>query len=401
MPTFSLAQIVTAAIVTFLISGFGGAFLARHLARARPKISVTSVGFHGDVVHLSDAAIDASVNDDWGLNLNGFVEYQVACARENKSSKLILELGTVKEIVDEWLAANMADNSNHVLSKSELRRCPYFSYTHIGASIYGMLRRRDLADLPISMDALEKLDKKFDLEERGESWVLHLGSKGVKFPTGDIFSAKEKNQQKQIAESFSRGATENIRYILQLFSTATANEITKLMRLRDELRKCIAESAHVVLDAVVSNIGDKPTVITSYCSAKLGLGDDTVPMLFRVAGDKRKTEQDNANNLLSKLLGFKEKAKDDIGEMFDVAPFLAEVSSSPHISVSGGGTEKVTLLSIEPMGKVGDKIVKHFELGTLTCSLTATTASGEDINAPRATFGKELSQQRKQLLLSK
>lgn len=61
------------------------------------------------------------------------------------------------------------------------------------------------------MDALEELDRKFDLEEDDESWILHLGSKGVQFPTHDNFSAKEKGQQKQIAESFSRGATENTR----------------------------------------------------------------------------------------------------------------------------------------------------------------------------------------------
>jgi hypothetical protein len=403
MPTFSLTQIVTTAIVTFIISGLGGVFVARYLSRARPKIAVTSVGFHGDVVHLSDKAIDASVNDAWGPSLNGFVNYQTACARENKSSKLILELGKVKEIVDEWLASNMADTANEILPKSDLRRCPYFSYSHIGSSIFGMLRRRSLPELPVPMDTLIALDRKFDLEEGDEEgeWVLHLGAQGVRLPVDDNFSDKEKEQQKQIAESFSRGSLANIRHILQLFSSATADELTKLQKLQEELRKCIAEGAHLVLDVVISNIGEKPVVITPYCSVRLGLGDDSIPMLFRVAGEKITRGHVGGDGPIDLLRKLKEQDDEDIGEMFDVEPYLAEASSSPHISVAGGGTQKVSMVSTEPMGSIGENLVKHFELGTLTCTLTATAASGDELVTSKATFGKDLSQQQKQMLLSK
>lgn len=401
MQTFSLSQIITTAVITFFISGIGGALLTKFLSRARPKISVTSVGFHGNVVHLSDAAIDASVNDDWGPSLKGFVSYSTACSRENKSSKLILELGKVKGIVDEWLASNMLDNNNLILTKSELLRCPYFFYSQISSSIFGKLRRRSVPDLPITIESLEGMEKKFDLEEKDGHWVIHRGSYGTHFKMDSAFSEKEILQQRQIAESFSRGCLKNIRHIMQVFSTDTANEITKLIKLRDELRKCIAEGAHITLDAVISNLGDKPCVVTSYCSAKLGLGDETLPMLFRVTNEKAQSLHTNDQDIFKTIIQTKIEQSGETGEMFSVEPYLAEVSSSAHISVPGGGTTKIALTSIEPMGKIGEKLVKYFELGALTCSFTATTASGTSIKAPSITFGKELSEQQKQQLLSR
>ncbi|MDF0378793.1 hypothetical protein [Methylophilus sp. YYY-1] len=400
MQTFSLTQILVTAITTFILSGLGGALFVRYLSRGRPIVSVTSVGFSGDVIHLSEEAIDASAADSWGPPLNGFVSYDTALTRDGACSKLILELGKVKNIVDDWLSQNVSEDSTQLLTKAQLKSCPYFSFSHVGSSILGKLKRRNMPDLPVPKNEVEKEARKYDLDKRKDAWVLHLGERGILFPIHEVFSEKETNQQELIAESFSRGILRNIRLVMQTFSSSTADELNKLRTLQNELRKCIPLNANLVIEASVTNLGDRPITLSPYCITTLGLGEDSVSIILKTTAAKPQAEPTEPNNpvdLLARAVG---KKSSDRGEMFAIEPFLAKAGSSPYITVPGGGTTNMMLVSTEKLGGLGEKLVKHYELGTLTCRLMATKAVGGKVFTPKVTFGKELSEHRKQQLLS-
>lgn len=388
-PVFSLGHIFITALVTFVISGLGGVFVSRYLARARPNLSLTALGFCGSYVHLSDEAIEASEKDAWGPPLNVFVDYNVAINREMRCSKLILELGEVKDSVDLWLKEHLAEDASS-FSVSELRGCPFFTYSQIVSSILGLVRRRSMPDLPTRLDNVVKLGSKIELTEIADKWVLHLGSKTLNVKKGD--SEKERAQLELIANSFAYGAYENILHILKIFSSDAADDINKLGKLRQELRNCIAQSAYLTLDVVASNQGEKPFILNPYCKAELKLGSDKVAIIF-----KTEKEKDALSSPQEKPTT---KVDSNRGEMFDIEPFLSETSSSPFMSIPGGMTQRITLISIEPMGGMGEKLVKHFELGTLTCSITAKSAAGTSISSLPVIFGRELSQQQREILLS-
>lgn len=395
----NFSDVILAASVSFVISGLGGAALHRFLSRARPILSVTGVGFRGDAIHLSSEAIEASFQDNWGPTLNGVVSFEVISKREQFASQMVLELQVVKELVDRWLRERMGDSDTTCLSTGELRKCPFFSYSIIGNSIDGMLRQRSFPDLPLGEAELQSDDRRYPLDEDDDELVLHMGNQGIRFPFKKEFSSKEIGQQKLIADSFSKGRSKNIAFILKEFSRDAAEEINKLTRLQHELRSALSQQSRVTLHLAITNLGATPFVVKPYFVGTFAFGNAAEKLIMVLSQNRDHVEQRNPGASLISALTGKDSQPRDTGKMFDVEPYLAKESSSPYMSIPAGTSVDLTVVSLKPMEKLGEKLLKFYDLGALECSVLGETAGGKNIRTPVAMLGKTLSDQQELHLL--
>ena len=137
MRSFSIREVILVAVVSFVVSGLGGALLNAYLNRAKLTLTVTSLGFEGGFVEVDDELIKASENDDWGVPFERFVDFRTLLAREKASSEMVLRLQAAQQHVDRWLTPITTDEAQEVLTKTEVRRSPYLGSetTVMGSSI--------------------------------------------------------------------------------------------------------------------------------------------------------------------------------------------------------------------------------------------------------------------------
>ena len=340
MRSFSIREVILVAVVSFVVSGLGGALLNAYLNRAKLTLTVTSLGFEGGFVEVDDELIKASENDDWGVPFERFVDFRTLLAREKASSEMVLRLQAAQQHVDRWLTPITTDEAQEVLTKTEVRRSPYLGSetTVMGSSIPGQLRRRDFPDLPIALEQVREHPRLWPVEKRSRVWLIHLQTQAVSFPLHEDFSERETTQQELIAESLSRGIARNIVHIHQVFSERAAREILNLQRLRDAIRSNLAAKARIALTVSIANTGASPAILEPYLLGYARIADENLPFTLKVSG---KVVADTDDRLPS--------PQQRQGERFLVENYLRETGTLPYIAVAPGESKEVILTYGSPI----------------------------------------------------
>ena len=405
MRQFSLKEVFVTAVVTLFVAGFGGAVINGYVARAKPTISVTSLGFAGKVIKISDAVKEASAEDVWGDSLERFVDFETLVAREKKANGVALRLETAKKDVDKWLGPASL-NKQKAFDKNSLRETPYLRGhpVTIGSHIYGNLRRRQFSDLPVPLERVmtEFPDILWPLEQaKGRAgWRLHLGRSSILFKTNDSdFSQQEYEQQRLIAESFARGVADNIVHIHKTFSDSVATEILKLRKLRDVIRNNLATKAQLAVTVSISNTGGTPIVLEPYLAGEGTLGEERLPFILTRIMTRQKPAVPPTNEVSNLLQQLQTQSRQNRrGDKFLVEEYLPRPGTSPYIAVRPGTATEVTLTSLKPMSERGPKLLKIFEAGVLQFRVVAQSLDGAAIASEPSTFGRGLSADRKERL---
>ena len=174
---FSLSTIVATTLVSFLVSGVGGALLQRYLARAKPVIVVTSAGFEGpaDHIEVSDELLGTAQDDSWGGSLSKFEKYAALRSREAKTAEVEARLTKAISTVDKWLKDS--ERGAEQVSTAELLRHPLTNDTVFGSSINGYIKRTELPPPPLTNTTT--FTNLFPVFRRDGIPELHTGMKGI------------------------------------------------------------------------------------------------------------------------------------------------------------------------------------------------------------------------------
>ena len=146
---------VAVAGLSLAVSGIGGAAIQRWVDRAKPRISVVSVGFDSKAtVSITPELLAASAEDSWGDNLTGELPFEVLRLRYQDTQRLIEKHERALPIVDRWLTGASArlaaqGSSGPVqLLANELEEYPYVKVELMGSSLHGMINRLELGQPP-------------------------------------------------------------------------------------------------------------------------------------------------------------------------------------------------------------------------------------------------------------
>jgi hypothetical protein len=394
-------------LFTALVSGgslaYLGAVVARYIDRARLRISVDSIAFSAKSVEIPDRLITAAREDQWGPELEKFVDYEVLSKRERFSSELILELKEMKRECDEWLNRFRLERPGQTIAVHDIFANPYFHGNLAGSIVFGALRTRDFPALPQKIGDVQTEDFKLEIQERDDEWVIHLGSAGIRFRLqSKQFTEREVETTKQICKSFAIGHLENIRAIISFCSSKAAVNISSLTDLRDEIRSVLETQSFLRVSLSVTNLGRIPAILNGYMALRIVAGNGSEIVVCRIL-DEPPVDQ-GANfvadirdlseipNILKGVRGV--APSNESGHRFLVEPYLSSAKGSVYRMIPPNDSVALEIESSKPIGKFSDiaRVLFHnFETGAIQCQVSCRTEGGTVYKSGLSDFGKKLT----------
>ena len=365
--------------------------------RAKPSLAITSIGFTGHNVELSDDLIKASFDDQWGPVFKKNTSFTALSTREKSSSELILELTSATKATEQWITPMDIDQPESYNAASLLETPFIGGFTNvIGSSNIGLLRRRQFPDLPVGLEDIQQYRTVFPLRIVSNGWKLHLGYGEISFELSDEFSQREEELQELIAESFSRGIARNIIEIHRIFLNDSGSDISTLQGFRDALRVEMSEKSHLRLALALSNSGQRPVIVKPHLVGVAKVGKDKKAMLFRVEkiGESSKSED---SSFLDKFIA--DRLEDESGAKgFGIESYLVEAGKGPYVSIPAGESIPISAVSLDPLGRDAKNVLNLFDLGALELAIAGYTLDGKEIVSGWSYFGRQMSTEEKQTL---
>ncbi|EOD79425.1 hypothetical protein D515_01773 [Grimontia indica] len=364
------------------ISGVIGVGLQKHWSRSKPLVNVTALGFEGDIVEIPDEMIKLRDKCVWSDGLDHFVTFDNLLKKERDATQVLAALQKTKEIVDSWLEKITVDGEAQQFAKNKLLRSPIISDGRlVNATVIGALKRKDFPELPVSLEDFESLDNIFPVEELKDDkgWNVHCGRFGLNYRDHN-FSEQERKSLKNIAFSIAKGNAKNIIFLHEYYSNFAGAEIYNEEKLVKQLRKLIIENAKISMKVNISNLGQSPIIFKPYMAAKLVFGQAEKSFVM-------KTESNSEIESLK------------FDDMVRTEEFLHSSDPSPHISVSGGSSIDVKLISIEKIGSESELVSEFYELGGLQGKVFAKTLDNKILSSSMIHFGKSITAEEERSLL--
>lgn len=347
---FSLSTIVATTLVSFLVSGVGGALLQRYLARAKPVIVVTSAGFEGpaDHIEVSDELLGTAQDDSWGGSLSKFEKYAALRSREAKTAEVEARLTKAISTVDKWLKDS--ERGAEQVSTAELLRHPLTNDTVFGSSINGYIKRTELPPPPLTNTTT--FTNLFPVFRRDGIPELHTGMKGISFPVRGFVDSKMNEANIMVADSFAKGIRVNMTHYSRVFLEKERQSVLLLKKLRAQLQQVLLEQARPTVSITVHNSGDTSVALRPYFGMSV-LGSDgktqSDKYLMVLAGQSDPASTD----LLEKLLS--EKDDQDRSKQVKVESYLPQAGGLSYTTVSPGASVTLRLVATERLGTKGQQ----------------------------------------------
>lgn len=384
---FSLSAVLATALISFVVSGIGGALFQRYMARAMPSVTVTAAGFEGaqDFVELPDKLIDLSQEDSWGPSLAKYERYSTLRDREGKSGEIEARLSKTIASVEAWLKDS--ENGADQVSKVELLRHPLLNDETFGSSINGYIRRTELAPPPQA--AVADRAALFPIFQREGQPELHTGKKGVRFPSRRFQDEKMHDANRLVAESFSRGVRQNIAYYSKTFLENERRSVLRLKELRAALQNVLLDQARPSVSVTLQNSGDTSVALRPYFGLTvLGTDQRTVSDRYVLVAASVDASSEDAKGLLDLL---QDKEDSVTSKHVKVEPYLPQVGGLTYTTIAPGSSISLRLVATDRLGAKGAQYRTAYESGLLTTRVLATTASGQRIWSDIAVFGANLN----------
>lgn len=385
--TFSLTTVVGTTLISFLISGVGGAFVQRYLARGKPVVVVTSAGFEGaaDYIEIPDELLTTTQEDAWGTSFSKYEKYSTLRDREAKAAEIEARLTKAIASVESWLKDS--ERGPEQTSPAEVLRHPLVTDTMFGSSLNGYIRRTELPPPPVS-NVADKANL-FPIFRRDGMPEMHTGKIGVTFPTRGFVDSRMNEANVLSADSFAKGMRVNIVHYSKVFLEKERQSALLVKKLRTQLQKILLEQARPTVSITVNNSGDTSVALRPYFGMSV-LGSDA----------KKQTDQylmvladDPAKHASSDLLGtlLSDKDERDKSKQVKVDPYLPQVGGLAYTTVSPGTSVTLRLVATERLGTKGLQYRTAYESGLLNTKILALTAAGASVWSEVSAFGANVN----------
>ncbi|MEW5734173.1 MAG: hypothetical protein AB1921_04915 [Thermodesulfobacteriota bacterium] len=376
---FSIAALVAAATISFIISGIGGALLSEWLARPKPLVTVSALGFTGadKQVATSDALRNITNDSKWFKEYRKFESFEKLAKDYKKTEELKLNLERALTLIDDWLKSNehICQGENQLTLK-ELDAVPFMQEEIICSSLFGMALRGEFENVPVQISVLKNCNLVTELAKDKFRYILYMREKNIVFPFDAAKTKTEVGFMENLAYSFAAGNGKNIVYYMQKASEASNREIRLLTGLLGELEKSMNPATALSVRAEVFNSGRKPLVVKPYA-------------LLRVVNDdvERRDYLLRLTTLLSaESVNFSNKYQEDGGDVV-VEGFLPTLEDRSYVLVPPNDSIRLQLASDEALGEAGSKLRAIYNANVLRAKLILVTDAGEQIASDPTIFG--------------
>lgn len=396
----SFARAIKAVVLTTVVGGFLGWQVAHYLDRARPKLAVTSVGFHGPLeskpIELPDEITGMAEASQFVPTLNRYETYAKLLKVENTAAEDLEVLKLAVAATSTWITQHDLGSGNgsaaeQPLGINVLESCPIIRDEVVGRVLLSHLTRGELHP-PTSMDQLAKLkpiEPLFTTIEDGrEIGNLRVGMRVIRIRRPNRDDPARDGVELYLT-SLSRGSTVNFGYYGREFISEAQKEIFTLGSFQQRVREILLPESHLTVRASIHNSGGSPAIIKPYFVLAF-LHQDLSKQPYILAQDRPRDTEHNPVSLDPHGFSVSMPPDEEEGKPVYVRPFLPESSPSAYLSVAPGEVKEMTLVSIDALGANAERVKRVHETGLLSFIVTGHTANGVEITSDPAEFSQDI-----------
>ncbi|MDE0025278.1 MAG: hypothetical protein OXP69_12785 [Spirochaetaceae bacterium] len=390
--TFSLRAVVITAGVTFAISAIGSVMVTRWTDRAKPVVTVASVGFSGSdqTIPINEEIRNLAEENPWVDNFKKYEPWTVLSNTVELTHTVQERLTRGISIADDWIkdiGSRFASDQAGQMTFDELGDYPYFVDDIIGLSLTGMARRNELSSAPVSVGDIRLLEPITERhhDQTRQIWLFNMGERTVLVPYSDARTQSQRDNLEEIAISFEYGVGQNLLYYMKRFLEDANRDKVGLTTLDTELRNALHPQTRLYANAIVFNSGKTPMILKPY-SLLIVLNDNLNKSDFLLVGAQ-------VGESTADLDRLNEQARAETMEGVDVhtEPFLPSTNERQYLFVPPESSVTIRLETVDPLGKHGQELRSIYDLGILECSVIFSSIDGRPVESSAAVFGKKIS----------
>ena len=382
---FALKTVVLTSLITFMISGMGGAAISTWLDRAKPVVIIDAVGFSGssEAIAIGDSLRDRVKESSWVPSVKNFEHWRGISERYELAQRIRKRLEVGIELSEAWLKQNEAsfNKPNSKLTFDELSEYPYMIDEIIGSTLVGLARRGEISNVPVSPIDMASLTDSTQLQRNNDGWLLYMKTQNVAVPDDDAKTEVEQRHIETLAKSLSKGVGPNLVYYIRRFLENANREARHLLQLEQALQSALYPQTRLSAKITVFNSGKSPIVLKPF-SLLTVLNEDVHNGQYVMAGV---SNSKGGGVALTEILN--EPESRDV----EVLPFLPSTEERQYILVPPQGQTTIRLESLVSLAGNGERLRQIYDLNVLRCKITFSTLTGRLVESRGAVFGKTVS----------
>lgn len=397
-----MSGILLTAIITFIISGIGGALFERWMSRAKPAITVTSVGFcYGDdLVQVENKIIELADIAGWGSNIVSNMNCKQLEEELETIKNIIEQLNDAINICEQWLQEHeqgyTKHNENFNISLVELKRHPYIKHAIMNRALTGGIRRGEIAEPPVTLESIRQTDSNYqtiaflcqanqdgnyidDFNDDGADDIyLLLGNQIAQFTRCSCPLKYQRNSITLLAESFARGIGNNIAHYTQEFIFHANSDVHKLEQVRSELGKVLLPKSKIVVDISIYNSGRSAIALRPYVGLRI-LQSKRIFQFFILSTQPPE-------------ISYGGEDKDRSIQSNKAPKLFPSKSENPYVNLPPGDLKNLRLITNDNIIEDDILTIKNiYSSGVLTCQVIAMTLDTQEVWSPVSVFGARIS----------
>lgn len=401
-------KIILSTVITALISGFVGIIIANYNNRAKPAISLTSVGFKaplkGESIELPDDLISTTSNSSWAPSLKRFENFEKLVNVEKEVSTHIIKLNQAISSIKAWkkqygISESTNANGIQVINKTILLESPIISDDIVGITLFLMLRSNDVNRPPLSLNEIKEVKSIFDIvnDEGTQRLIILLENRNLQFQYSRLPDSR-KNDIKTFVNSISKGVKTNIDHYTEEFENEANRQLIEAQKIREKIRTILLPNSSISTKISINNLGKTAISLKPYFGLKIFHQDYKNKAFVMTAENKKKKR--NPFKLTKDGFTIGHSEEELKGKDVKVERYLPEPQDSYYLNIPPGGSIELTLVGIEPLRELASDINKIHLTKLLKVQVLGISTDGKKIWSNQVTFSETIPEEEKNGLIN-
>ncbi|MFC7419540.1 hypothetical protein ACFQNF_06570 [Iodobacter arcticus] len=367
-----------------LLAIFGTVFglaLQRYLDRAKPLIEVSKFGFSGSIVDIDNNLLKAVEDSPWEICISKYSSFEDLTLLDQNVRKTIIKLERALQDIESWLNMPIQNLTGKQSRTLFFTSSPFLSHPIIFNVLISSVVRGELSDLP-KIDVNEELTFKITESECEDkkTYFIIFGSKTRTIDAKKYYPQDINEQLELLARLIAFSSTDSIHYAIKKAKEIIIKEVQKLNKIRELASTALTKNACPTFIITASNMGKSPAVLSPIFVARLNYGHEAKQFLMHATDEERK--------------------KPESDTVFS-SGILDGNTQSNYINIAAEDTVTFKIVSEDVLGGQGDKIVTHYDLGSLEGVIYGWTTKEKKLKTSHLVIAKTISPDNKSRILAK